>query len=164
MRAAAQLRRLLLTLTLVALAGCGSPPLASRADESTGAHWSGRLSLQVEADQEHSFSAAFELAGDGRAGQLSLFGPMGGLLAQLCWEPGAATLSSGSKSTRFDSLETLAGRATGTPLPVTALFAWLAGTPLAAGGWAPDLSGLRAGRLVARRAAPAAELRIVLDR
>ena len=61
----------------------------------------------------------------------------------------------------------LAQQATGTELPVAALFDWLRGTATAAPGWDADLSQLPEGRLLARRmadSAPAVELRILLER
>ena len=49
---------------------------------------------------------------------------------------------------------------------LAALFDWLGGVPTPVAGWLTDLSGLREGRLLARRESPgpAVELRIVLDR
>ena len=67
--------------------------------------------------------------------------------------------------TMVERLDALAQEATGTPLPVRALFGWLRGEPQAVPGWSADLSALAAGRLSARRLMPlpTAELRVVLD-
>jgi len=126
----------------------------------------GRLALRVDATPPQSFSAAFELRGRAQEGELSLLTPLGSTAARLAWAPGSATLRSGNDTRSFDSLDALAESATGTALPVAALFDWLAGTATPVSGWEADLSQLDQGRLVARRVAPppAAELRLVLDR
>jgi outer membrane lipoprotein LolB len=57
-------------------------------------------------------------------------------------------------------------QATGSELPVAALFDWLANTNTAASGWTVDLSGYAAGKLSAYRSTPEPriELRIVLEK
>lgn len=149
------------------VAGCATPaPPASSSSVATAA-WSGRLAVRVDGQPPQSFSAAFELKGHAQTGDLALRTPLGNTAAQLAWAPGRASLRSGSQVQEFDSLDALVTHATGTPLPVAALFDWLAGTPTPADGWEADLSELQsAGRLQARRLAPppAAELRLVLDR
>ena len=158
-------RRAGLSLALAALllAGCAHP--VRPPEQRPAQFWSGRLALQVEESQSQSFAAAFELEGSPQTGELKLFSPLGGTLARLAWSPGSATLNSGSKSEQFDSLETLAAKATGTPIPVAALFDWLRGVNTAASGWEADLSQLAEGRLRARRVSPppAADLRVALD-
>ena len=124
------------------------------------------MALQVESDPPQSFFAGFELKGTAQAGELSLFNPLGNTLAVLAWSPQAATLSSGGTTREFSSLDTLVAQVTGTPIPIPALFTWLAGEQASATGWSADLSRLEDGRLVARRNAPlpVTVLRIVLDR
>lgn len=155
-------RALLLTpLAALLLAACAQPRLRPEA----AAFWQGRLALRVEATPPQAFFADFELTGDARQGALLLTGPLGQTLAQLDWSPAGATLRDGRNSREFGSLDALAAQATGTPIPVAALFEWLAGRPAAADGWQADLSQLAEGRLSARRLAPepAAELKLVLE-
>lgn len=144
--------------------GCATAPVPV---VNTGqGPWSGRLALRLDSDPPQSFTAAFELKGRPEAGELALLTPLGSTAAQLSWTPGKATLRSGSQVQEFDSLDALAAHATGTPLPIAALFDWLAGQPTKAAGWAADLSEMPAGRLQARRTTPppVTELRLVLDR
>jgi outer membrane lipoprotein LolB len=153
-----------LALAALLLAGCAHP--LRPPEERSAQYWSGRLALQVEESQSQSFAAAFELEGSPETGELKLFSPLGGTLARLIWAPGSATLNSGSKAQQFDSLEALAAQATGTALPVAALFDWLRGVNTPVPGWVADLSQLADGRLRARRVspAPAADLRVALDK
>lgn len=127
--------------------------------------WSGRLALQLHSTPPQSFTAAFELKGRADAGELALLTPLGNTAAQLSWGPGKAMLRAGSEVREFASLDALAEHATGTPLPIAALFDWLAGVPTQAPGWNADLSQLATGRLQARRTEPlpGADLRLVLD-
>lgn len=113
-----------------------------------------------------SFSASFLLSGTAQAGELTLISPLGNTLAALRWQPGEAVLHQGEQTRRYESLDTLVAEATGTPLPVRALFGWLRGEPQSVPGWDADLSRLADGRLSARRLIPppAAELRVVLER
>jgi outer membrane lipoprotein LolB len=155
-----------LALAAVALAATGcAAPRSPEAAQAPGTNWSGRLALQVEGDASQSFSAAFELRGAPQAGDLTLFSPLGGTLAALAWSPGSATLRTGGQERQFSSLEALAAAATGAPLPVAALFDWLAGRNTPVPGWQADLSQLAEGRLRARRTdpQPAADLRIALE-
>lgn len=127
----------------------------------------GRLALSVPDQPSQSFSAGFDLRGRPQAGQLTLLNPLGGVLARLDWQPGNAELQApGRPPQRFDSLETMVEQATGAPIPVAALFDWLAGTATPVPGWEVDLSQLPDGRLRAQRLAPPpqADLRVVLDR
>lgn len=155
----------LLLATLWGLAGCAQPPRAPHALEPAS-HWSGRLALQVDGQAAQSFSAGFDLQGNADQGELTLFNPLGGVLARLHWRPGHATLQSGSESQTSASLDALLLQATGTSIPIHALFGWLTGLHTSAEGWQADLSAIDQGRLVARRHAPAphATLRIALDR
>ena len=66
----------------------------------------------------------------------------------------------------FESLDALVQQAVGTDIPVAALFAWLAGTPMSTTGWTADLTQHAQGRITARRTSPlpGAELRLILDK
>ncbi len=147
--------------SVLAAAGCALTPPAS----SGGPRWSGRLSLQVQGRDDGSFSAGFDLQGSPAQGELSLSTPLGGTAALLQWAPGQASLRAPGQPARVaSSLDDLLAQALGTAIPVAALFDWLVGIPTPAAGWQADLSQHAAGRLRARRlAAPAADLRIVLE-
>jgi outer membrane lipoprotein LolB len=133
----------------------------------------GRLSLKVdtsvaqpaEATQAQFFSTGFELSGNPQAGELTLFTPLGGTVAALNWAPAVARLRANNEVRDFDSLAALLKHVTGTEIPVTGLFAWLAGTNVGVDGWLADLSQLPAGRLFAKRSQPlpALELRVILE-
>jgi outer membrane lipoprotein LolB len=145
------------------LSACAAPP---RAVVPPGVQaWSGRLALNVEGQADKSFSAGFELKGAPEAGELSLFNPLGGTLAVLAWSPGNAVLRSNGKTRQFPSVEALAQEVTGAPIPVVALFDWLAGKATPVQGWEPDLTELAQGRLRARRSAPppVADLRVAFE-
>lgn len=122
--------------------------------------------MRVDATPTQAFTAGFELKGNASAGELLLFTPLGSTAAALRWAPGMASLRSGTQTLEFESLEALAIHATGTPLPVGALFDWLAGRPSRSAGWEADLTALADGRLTAQRTEPAppAQLRLLLDR
>ncbi len=147
------------------LAGCAAPARLPAA----GPHWSGRLALQVESDAADkppaAFSAGFDLRGSPSQGSLALYTPLGGTAARLEWAPGLARLDAPGQAMReAASLPGLVREATGTDLPVAALFDWLQGRPTIAEGWEADLSGREGGRLRARRIAPPrADLRLVLE-
>jgi outer membrane lipoprotein LolB len=164
--AGARCARAAVLMMLLVLAGCATPPKPSApADAQTGP-WSGRLALKVEDKPGDSFSAGFELKGNARTGELALYSPLGGTLALLSWEPGAATLRTGSDTRQFPSVDSLVAQVTGAAVPVGALFDWLRGLDTQVAGWTPDLSQLAQGRLAARRSQPTpeADLRIVLER
>ena len=147
------------------LAGCATPLRTSAPASQSASVWTGRMALQVENSPERSFSASFELRGSAEAGELSLFSPLGGTLAAMSWAPGAATLRAGGQTRQFESLDALASQATGTPIPVAALFDWLAGVNTPVAGWQANLAGIAQGRLSARRSdpPPSADLRVVFD-
>jgi outer membrane lipoprotein LolB len=164
-RPAAQWPGWLLAAAIVA--GCASPPPKTPESGAPGAGpWSGRLALQVEDNQSQSFSAGFQLKGDAGTGELTLLNPLGGTLAVLAWAPGSATLRTNGQAQEFASVEALVAQATGSALPVAALFDWLRGTNTPVPGWQADLSQLERGRLRAQRLhpTPPADLRVVLDR
>jgi outer membrane lipoprotein LolB len=145
------------------LTGCAQPPKAA---EAGTASWSGRLSLQVEGQASQSFSSLFDLQGDPDKGELVLTSPLGNTLARLQWDAGRAQLTTGQETRESRSLDELLRQATGTAIPVGAIFEWLNGNQATATGWQADLSGSAEGRLVARRTdpAPQATLRIALSR
>ena len=148
------------------LTGCAQPARAPAQGEQTLGVWRGRLALQVENEPSQSFSAGFELRGRPDAGELMLYNPLGGTIAALNWGPGTATLRSGGNAWNYQSIDALAVAATGTAIPVSSLFDWLAGNHALVPGWEADLSQLGQGRLHARRVAPTpvADLRIALDK
>jgi outer membrane lipoprotein LolB len=154
-----------LAFTLLLLAGCAQPPLAKTPAAQETPSWRGRLALRLESQEPKAFYAGFELTGDARRGELIFFNPLGNALASLRWTPDSAILRDDGQTRRFDSLDALTTEATGTALPITALFQWLDGQPAAAAGWQADLSQLAQGRLLARRTQPepVAELRLILE-
>ena len=160
MSAHACLRRTCLLLCAGSLVACATPrpPAAS-------AFWSGRLALQLQSEPPQQWHASFELQGSAEQGELLLLSPIGTTLAKLSWTPGAARLEQGGRTELSDKLSSLSERLGGTPLPVSALFEWLAGRPADVPGWQADLSGHAQGRLTAQRSqpAPVATLRILLD-
>ncbi len=160
-------RRLFASLiTILLIAGCASGAGVRAPFDTESNQWSGRLALNVASEPPQSFSAGFSLSGNAEAGELSLSSPLGSTLALMQWQPGQALLRQGEQTRQFDSVEALAAAATGAPIPVRALFAWLRGQPEDVAGWHADLSQLQAGRVNAQRQMPlpTAELRIVLDR
>ena len=149
---------------MATLALCGG--CASRPESGTTRGWIGRLSLQVQTDPPQSFSASFELDGNALEGQLQLSTPLGHSLASARWNASEALLVTAGDRRSYPKISDLLLAATGTALPLEALFDWLEGRPTPAPGWTPDLSHLAQGRLQARRSDPVPEvnLRIVLDR
>lgn len=176
---AAGLRRLLLALpaaaAALALVACATPPPRPPTNPWT----TGRLSLRVEASADkpsQGMSAAFELRGNGDAGELRLLSPLGTRLATATWGAGRATLQTGDGEKSFNSLDELALRALGEPLPLAALPDWLAGRPwprqpfraVAEGfeqlGWQVNTQQHTEGRVAARRESPpAVQLQVRLD-
>ena len=147
------------------IAGCAQQPLAKAPGSQEAASWRGRLALRIDSPEPSSFFASFELTGQARAGELLLSGPLGNVIASLRWTPQAAFLRNNGETRQFDSLDALATEATGTAIPIAALFQWLDGRDVAAAGWQADLSQLAQGRLLARRThpEPVAELRLILE-
>jgi outer membrane lipoprotein LolB len=153
-------------ILLVVLAGCATPPKPTGPVNADTGPWSGRLALQVQDKPGDSFSAGFELKGNARSGELTLYSPLGGTLAQLTWDSSAATLRTGNETRQFPSVDSLVAHVTGTAIPVAALFDWLRGTATQVPGWRPDLTQLGQGRLFAKRLEPRpeADLRLVFER
>lgn len=158
----------LLLVAAFLLTGCaGSVKPIGQYDAETRS-WNGRLAVRIDGVNDgppQSFSASFELIGQASAGDLVLYGPLGSTAAHLNWTPDAATLRSNGSVRNFNSLSELAQQATGTDLPIAALFDWLAGRDVPVPGWQADLSQLSQGRLTARRLQPepSAELRLILE-
>ena len=157
----------LLAASLVFVAGCASlPRVAERAASEDVGPWSGRLALQVEGSQSQSFAAGFDLKGNAATGELTLTNPLGGTLAVLSWAPGSAVLRNGAQAREFPSVDALVVQATGSSIPLAALFDWLRGTNTPVPGWQANLALLPQGRLSAHRTQPQpeADLRIALER
>ncbi len=153
-------------VVLCLVAGCAQRPTAPDSALAQRSHWSGRLALAIEDHASQSFAAAFELDGDATRGALTLLSPLGSVLAQLEWAPGHARLQSQGEPRESASLDELLLQATGTAIPVRALFSWLGGLQATAPGWHADLSTIEQGRLVAVRhePSPRATLRVTFER
>lgn len=126
------------------------------------------MSVRVEASptlDPQAFSSTFELQGGPDLGQLRFYTPLGSTAAAIVWTTEQAQLQSGKVTQNFSSIAELIERVLGTPVPVAALFAWLAGDPVSLDGWEVDLSQFDNGKITARRISPAprAELRVVLE-
>lgn len=133
---------------------------------SASAYWSGRLALQIKSDPVQQMSAGFELQGSAEQGELILFSPIGTTLAKLNWTPQIAWIEQNGQRKHGANLQAMTEQLTGTSLPISAMFQWLAGREQAAPGWQVDLSTHPEGRLTAQRKTPQPEtvLRIILDR
>ncbi len=145
------------------LAGCATvrPPVANM----EGQAWSGRLSLQIDEDPPRHAGAAFELAGNPSVGTLQLLSPLGQIVASARWDGNGAWLQQGNHEQPYPDADSLISSATGAPLPLATLFAWLRGEAAPLEGWAVDLSRHADGRLTARRThpLPAVQLRLVFQ-
>lgn len=161
-------RRFLETIFVASfyIAGCANITGGNSQNLLKNSFWSGRLSLHLEQTPPQSFVAVFELSGNAANGELSFFTPIGSTMALLSWSPGSAILKARGGTWESESLDELVRNATGTDIPVSALFDWLTGIATTAPGWQADLSQVAAGRLNARRLSPepAVDLRVVLDR
>ena len=152
------------------IAGCAAPIRASVQNGIETSIWHGRLAIRIEPEtptsEPQSFSAGFELTGTPSAGQLNLLTPIGSTAASLSWSPNTAVMRAHGEQHHFESLNALIHQAVGTDIPVTALFAWLAGTHASTAGWTADLTQHAQGRITARRTSPlpSAELRLILDK
>ena len=131
------IKRALLGLFVLAwLSACTLPPQPPR-----DAFWQGRMSLTVHQTPVQHVSAAFELEGNATEGELTLFSPLGHASLVLRWSPGLAEWLQNGKTRSFASLSEMTQAATGTDLPLTALFEWLAGRDLAVPGWTIERTG-----------------------
>ncbi|EHR73239.1 outer membrane lipoprotein involved in outer membrane biogenesis [Burkholderiales bacterium JOSHI_001] len=165
-----------LALAALVLGGCVQVPPRQPAATDL----SGRLAVRVDDQPVRQWSAAFELSGNARHGQLNLVSPLGTVLAQARWSPGLAELVTPTGTSRFASLDQLGEQALGERIPLAALFDWLRGLPWADApwtsnldnpsgfeqlGWRVDLSRLAEGAIEARRdTAPVVTVRARLDR
>ncbi len=153
-------RRLAVAALCLLLGACATAPR-----ERPAHFWSGRMGLLVQSDPPQNLQAAFELQGTAQEGELTLFSPVGSILARLSWNAQQATLERGTERWVQAKVEQLAEQLVQTPLPVQALFDWIEGRPVSPAGWEADLSAHAQGHIVARRIQPAPQtlLRIVLD-
>jgi len=158
------MRRAAVLALAALLTACASPPPRTAADEGT--RWSGRLGLQVESDPPQSYQAAFELQGSADAGELTLFNPLGGVLAQLQWNAQQATLVQGEQRWQHRNVDLLMQQLVPDAVPLASLFDWLQGRQTPDPSWYVDLSALPQGRVFAQRLQPLprAQLRVVLER
>lgn len=153
------------------VSGCATNRRIVDPNDGPTSLWQGRLSVRVQAAPDtsqapdQSFSAAFELQGNASLGDLFLFTPLGSVAAAIHWSPEGAVLQARGETQTFSDLAQLMQQVLGTDVPVTALFAWLAGQIQEVDGWQVDLSRQPQGKIVARRGAPAlpAELQVLLD-
>ena len=131
------IKRALLGLFVMAwLSACTLPPQPPR-----DAFWQGRMSLTVHQTPVQHVSAAFELEGNANEGELTLFSPLGHASLVLRWSPGLAQCLQTGPPRSFANLSEMTQAATGTDLPLTALFEWLAGRDLAVPGWTIERTG-----------------------
>jgi len=157
---------LLCLLTLFLALGCAAPmPGPGSADIP---RWNGRLAVRVQATESlasQAFSSTFELQGQPRQGQLHFYTPLGNTAAAIAWSPERAQLQTGNDIQYFSNIDALIARVLGTAVPVSALFAWLAGDRASMDGWQVDQSQFDSGRITARRISPApqAEIRVILE-
>jgi outer membrane lipoprotein LolB len=111
------------------------------------------MSLTVHQTPVQHVAAAFELEGHAEQGELTLFSPLGHVSLVLRWSPGLAQWEQNGQTRNFASLSEMTQAATGTDLPLTALFEWLAGRDPAVPGWTLERGG-PAGRWSAKRNLP----------
>ena len=178
-------RRFIATFTLLSLlfainliAGCAiNTPATAKLGENNGhldgkpavLSYQGRLSIRIASDPPQSLYAGFSLNGDAKTGDLTLNSPLGNTIALLTWTPQSAILKANNETKSYPSTSDLIENVTGTAIPLSALFDWLAGKNTAAEGWEIDLSQMKndeSRRLVAKRTSPlpSAELRLALDK
>jgi outer membrane lipoprotein LolB len=140
---------------------------------------SGRLSVRIDASAEsqaRSFAADFDLRGDAERGELRLTGPLGAVLAEVRWRPGAAEMTDAQGRRDYPTLDALARDLLGEPLPLAALTAWLRGRPWPGAphvvrddgfeqlGWRIGLSQFGQGLVLAQRdGAPPVQVRARLE-
>jgi outer membrane lipoprotein LolB len=167
-----------LFFAIILIAGCATNTTATgnlstlnatSADRPPAPSYQGRLSVRIASDPPQSLYAGFSLNGDAQTGDLTLNSPLGNTIAQLLWTPQSAVLKSNNETKEYPSTSDLIENVTGTPIPLGALFDWLAGKDTPALGWEIDLSLMHKDepqRLVAKRLSPlpAAELRIAIDK
>jgi outer membrane lipoprotein LolB len=161
------------------MAACATPPRGSE-----GTPLRGRLLIKVAARDgrpAQSHSAAFELSGDERQGQMRLLSPLGTQVALARWRMDGAWLQDAQGTREFRNLPDMAEAALGEPVPLNALLHWLQGEPWPGAahqglqsnspgfvqlGWAVDLGQWAEAALVdARRLdPPGVSVRAKMDR
>lgn len=160
--------------TSVFISGCATvhPPSMAR-------DLAGRLSVRIDASgatPARSFAADFDLRGNAERGELRLTGPLGAMLADVRWRPGAAEMTDANGRRDYPTLEALARDLLGEPLPLGALTDWLRGRPWPGAphsrhddgfeqlGWRVALGELAQGLVLARRdGVPAVQVRARLE-
>lgn len=131
----------------------------------TQAHWAGRLSLKTLSQPPRHTTASFNLEGSAGTGELVLLTPLGTTAAKAQWGTNGALLMQGTKTTHYADMDELTNAILGSVLPVSALFAWLAGENQTVPGWSAQLDQLASGKLTAHRTAPPpmVEIRIIFE-
>ncbi len=160
--------RLVVLAAAVSLSACATAPATS--DGAGPKRWQGRLAITIQSTLEQlpsqALTGGFALRGDPQVGELTLYTPLGGTVATLSWNANTASLHSAGQTRDFESLDALIRHTTGTELPLTALFAWLAGDNSEVAGWQADLSQYATGRILARRTEAGSEtqIRLILEK
>lgn len=169
---------LFITINLIAACATNTPDIGENTfkngvenDSKPVFSRQGRISLRVEADSAQaaqSLYGAFMINGNAQAGELTLNSPLGNTVAKLIWTPHSAELTANNATTSYPSPDALLTAVTGTALPLTALFDWLAGINTLIEGWETDLSKVldpQNAKLLAKRThpAPTVDLRIALE-
>ena len=142
---------------LALLGACANPPHPPRE-----AFWQGRMSLTVHQTPVQYVAAAFELEGNATHGELTLFSPLGHASLVLRWSPGQAHWLQNGQTRQFASLAEMTQAATGTDLPLDALFDWLDGRDSTAPGWIVERSG-SAKAWSAKRSQPAPAVTLMIS-
>jgi outer membrane lipoprotein LolB len=155
----------ILLFTINFIAGCATNTWA----RSNSLTYQGRLSLRISSDPPQSLSAVFDISGNAQAGELTLSTPLGNTLAKLHWSAESAVLVANGTTSTYASTNELMEHATGTVIPLSALFDWLAGINTPIEGWSTDPANMQNPenlRIVANRTSPlpAVELKIALDK
>ncbi|NCP39433.1 MAG: outer membrane lipoprotein LolB [Rhodoferax sp.] len=158
-------------LAILLIAGCAISKRADGLNSSNISFWQGRLAVHAEPDesrdqaQAQAFSAAFELRGNAKTGELLLLTPLGSTAAAIRWTPNGAELQAQGSTRQFGNLQQLILQTLGSDVPVSALFLWLRGQDVEVDGWQVDLSQSGQGKIVASRQQPppAAQLRLILE-
>lgn len=124
--------------------------------------------MRIASETPQSLYGAFTISGDALTGELTLNSPLGNTVAKLTWTPQTALLVANNTTTNYPSTEALIASVTGTALPLSALFDWLAGINTPIEGWELDLSNMQNAdnrRLIAKRnnPLPTVDLRIALE-
>ena len=123
-------RSLAAFLVALLIAGCASVEPA--VPVTGGDAFAGRLSVRVEpagSAPARSLAAAFDLRGSPAAGTLGLSTPLGSMLAEARWRPGAVVLVTPQGTRRFADLDALTREVLGESVPIEAWFDWLRGRP-----------------------------------